>query len=139
MVTPESKALQAKRKRLWTLFRITPEEETLIEAFQRSHPELKLLLGKHMGVDHRHSDGFIRGRLEWRINRAYGMLEQVCPTNLPALLHALALYHEHPPAEQALGEKRYGLIGQAKMKKKMLYGPPATETRKVSKRSSKKS
>jgi hypothetical protein len=82
-----------------------------------------VLLGKKLGTDHCHKDGLVRGLLEWRINRAYGLLERVCPENLPAVLRALAVYHEQPPAELALGEKRYGLIGKARVKKIMKYGP----------------
>lgn len=114
----------SRKSRLWALYRLTPEELDKIESFQKNHPIYKLLLGKWEGTDHHHASGLIRGRLEFRINRAYGMLEKACPNNLPAVLRALALYHEHPPAELALGEKRYGLIGQAKYKKKMVYGPP---------------
>jgi hypothetical protein len=105
------------------LFRITPEEDAQIRKFQSKHPVYKLLLGNHEGIDHNHLSGLIRGHLEWRINRAYGLLEKVCPDKLAELLRALAYYHEHPPAELALGEKKYGLIGQAKYKKKMVYGP----------------
>jgi hypothetical protein len=36
----------------------------------------------------------------------------------------LADYAENPPAIAALGAPRYGLIGKAQRKKKMIYGPP---------------
>jgi hypothetical protein len=52
------------------------------------------------------------------------LLEKVRPLSLPTLLRALAEYHENPPATQALGKKTFGLIGHAKYKKKMVYGPP---------------
>jgi hypothetical protein len=118
------KASKAKARRLWVLYRITPEERERIEKFQKSHAIYKLLLGKNHGTDHNHASGEIRGVLDWRVNRAYGMLEKACPTNLPQVLRALATYHEQPPAELALGEKRYGLIGKAQYKRRMKYGPP---------------
>jgi hypothetical protein len=114
----------ARRRRLWKLFRLTPEELSSIRQFQLGDPIYRLLLGKNEGTDHCHKTGLIRGVLDWRINRAYGMLEKACPTNLPDVLRALAYYHERPPAERSLGEKRYGLIGKAQYKKKMVYGPP---------------
>ena len=116
-----SKSDKAKRKRLWDLYRITPEERAKIRDFQSNHKIYKLLLGKNEGTDHNHKSGLIRGILDWRINRAYGLLEKVCP-DLPAMLRALATYHENPPAVLAIGVK-YGLVGQAKYKKKMVYGP----------------
>ena len=118
---------RALNSRLWMLYRITLKEREAIEKYERAHPSFKYLLGQRLGTDHNHKTGQIRGLLEWRINRAYGMLEAVCPDNLPRLLHALAEFHEKPPAVAVLGEKRYGLIGKAKKKKKMIYGPPIEE------------
>jgi hypothetical protein len=115
---------KAKNRRLLKLFRISLNELNRIKAFQSGHPIYKLLLGKIEGTDHCHTSGLVRGILEWRLNRAYGMLERAFPNNLGDVLRALAYYHENPPAELALGGKRYGLIGQAKYKKKMVYGPP---------------
>lgn len=120
----QDKRLKAKDRRLRTLYRISLDEQNKIEEFQRSHPIYRVLLGKNLGTDHNHKTGQIRGRLDWLINRAYGLMEKSCPDNLAEVLRALAVYHENPPAELALGEKRYGLIGLAKYKKKMVYGPP---------------
>jgi hypothetical protein len=116
--------LTAKARRLWTLYRITPDEQLAIEAYQRKHPAFRLLLGKHMGTDHCHSTGLIRGRLEWRINRAYGLIEKVNPEKTGDILRALADFHDNPPATTVLGSPRHGLLGLAKYKKKMIYGPP---------------
>ena len=113
-----------RRYRLWKFYRITPEEHDKVQAFQAAHPVYKLLLGRRLGTDHRHSDGLIRGLLEWRLNRVLGMVEHVAPTNVSRVLRALAEYYEHPPAVQALGREVFGLIGQAKVKKKMIYGGP---------------
>lgn len=115
---------KARDRHLWVCFRLTREDLNKIEDFQKNHSIYKLLLGKLEGTDHCHKTGLVRGRLEWRINRAYGLLEKAFPDNLPDVLRALAYYHEHPPAELALGEKRYGLIGEARHKKKMVYGNP---------------
>ena len=110
------------------LFRLTPEEHERIRLFQLNNSTYRELLGKRLGTDHDHKTGLIRGLLEWRINRAYGLLEKVCEgRSLPKILRALAWYHEYPPAVAALREKRYGLIGQAKKKRRMIYGPPKGE------------
>lgn len=115
--------LKALARRLWTLYRITPEEQRKIEEFQKRDPEFSLLLGNRMGTDHDHATGLIRGRLDWRINKAYGLLEKARPQNLARVLRALARYHDSPPAVRVIGP-RFGLIGLAKSKKQMVYGPP---------------
>lgn len=121
-MTPQDKA---KDRRLQKLFRITLAERKLIEEFQRKHPVYRWLLGKRMGVDHRHSSGRVSGLLEWRINRAYGLLESIDTAHCGEILDALALYHRENPATLALGYTPYGLIGKAKMgKKKPVYGSP---------------
>ena len=110
-------------RRLWVLYRLKPEERAAVRAFQATHPAFRLLLGSNEGTDHNHATGLQRGLLDWRINKAYGALEKARPANLSAVLRALAEYHDAPPAVTVLGE-RYGLMGQAKYKAKMLYGPP---------------
>lgn len=106
-------------------FRLTLRDYELIKTFQENHSVYRILLGKKLGTDHSHASGLVRGLLEWRVNRAYGLLERVYPHSLPEALRALATFHEHPPATLALGETRYGLIGKALCsKKKKVYGPP---------------
>lgn len=134
--TPEAKKVRAdyramtkdsqyyKDKRLWDFYRLTPGEPEKIRQFQLAHPIYMLLLGTTEGTDHDHKTGLIRGKLDWRLNRAYGMIESICRNQTADILRALAEYHEHPPAELALGKKVYGLLGQAKYKKKMVYGSP---------------
>ncbi len=126
--TKEEKSADAKRKRLMMLYRITPEEQGRIEAFQRS-TEDSILLEKSDGnpdaqifTDHRHSDGLIRGRLAYLINKGLGTIENTYKERTPQILRVLADYLENPPATIALGGPRYGLIGRAKRKKKMVYG-----------------
>lgn len=83
-----------------------------------------ILLGKRNCIDHCHTTGQCRGILEWRVNKAIGLLEKACPEDIVGLLRGLVAYYEHFPAEQVIG-KRYGLIGLAKInKKKKIYGPP---------------
>ena len=106
------------------LFRITPQEHERIRRYQLGHATYRVLLGKRLGLDHRHADGLVRGLLEWRLNRMLGVAEKVAPNNTAEMLRALADYLDTPPAVSVLGENRYGLIGQAKKKKKMIYGPP---------------
>ena len=113
---------------MWVLYRITPAEQKAIEDLQARHPAFHLLLGKRLGTDHNHATGLIRGRIEWRINRALGLLERAAGENISAVLRALADYMDNPPAIEALGGPRYGLIGLAKYKKKMVYGPPEEDT-----------
>lgn len=134
----EKYASVKKEKQLWYKYRITPEEQLKIDSFQKNHPVFNLLLGKRLGTDHDHKTGLIRGRLEWRLNRAYGMIEKVSPNNTAAVLRALADFHENPPAVTALGIKKFGLIGTAKYKKKPIYGSengPIKPEKKVRKRS----
>jgi len=110
--------------RLWALYRLTPEDLQRIEEFQAQHTVYRILLGsKRMGTDHCHKTGLIRGRLDWRVNRAYGLIENAFPDNTADVLRALAQYHDNPPATLALKERRYGVIGRATYKKKMVYGP----------------
>lgn len=77
-----------------------------------------------MNVDHRHDSGLVRGLISWKANKGLAFFQ-----DSPALLRAAADYLEGiPPATAALGAPRYGLIGKAQRKKKMVYGPvPAQE------------
>lgn len=117
-----TKSEKAQDRRLKLLYRISLEEQKKIEEYQRKYG-FGILMGNNMGTDHCHASGLIRGRLDWRINKAYGLLENIKDKHLPDVLRALANYHESPPAVSAIGF-RYGLIGRAKRKRKMVYGPP---------------
>lgn len=118
---------KARAQRLMKFFRLTPEEHARIRNFQFNHGYFHCLLGRREGTDHHHKSGLVRGILEWRLNRAYGAIEAVCPENTSEVLRALAYYHDNPPATQVLGKARYGIIGKAKHKKRMKYGPPEKE------------
>lgn len=128
----------ARRRRLRVCFRITPEEYDSIAEYQRNHDVFRLVLGKGKlkdSVEHRHSDGLIRGVMAAMLNRAYGIIERLYPNNTSEILRALAEFHDNPPATAALGAPRYGLMGLAKYKKRMVYGPPpGTEVKKTTKR-----
>lgn len=146
--TKEQISADAKRNRLWTLYRITPEEQDNIESFMRSNPplydkELSILLEKggakegRVYTDHRHSDGLVRGRLAYLINKGLGVIEGTYKEKTSAVLRALADYLDYPPAVIVLGP-RYGMIGLAKInKKKKIYGSengPIKPERKSGKR-----
>jgi hypothetical protein len=120
--TPEERRYAAKKRRLMLLFRISPEEQDKIEKYQGAS-KFWVLLGKTMGTDHSHVSGLVRGRLDFRINKALGMLENSFKELTPQILRALADYLDNPPAVNAIGP-RYGLIGKAQVKHKMIYGPP---------------
>ena len=119
---------RARAARLMLLFRITPGEQAAILRYEKKDPVLRQLVSNHLGTDHDHTTGLIRGMLDWKINRALGMIEAAVPDpkKVPGALRALAAYYEHPPATAVLGAPRYGLIGKAKRKKRMIYGPPQT-------------
>ena len=48
-------------------------------------------------TDHRHSDGLIRGRLAYLINKGLGTIENTYKERTPHILRMLANYLEHPP------------------------------------------
>jgi hypothetical protein len=72
-------------------------------------------------LDHNHTTGQLRGVLDFRINRALGMIETSFKEKTPDILRHLAQYLEHYPVNMVLG-RRYGIIGKAKKKKVMIYG-----------------
>lgn len=109
------------------LYRSTPEEQDRVEDFER-HSKYSVLLEKGNGdtdaqifTDHRHSDGLIRGRLAYLINKGLGTIENTYKERTPHILRVLADYLERPPFSVIFGP-RYGLIGRAKKKKHMVYG-----------------
>jgi hypothetical protein len=114
---------------LYVLYRITPEEEQCVEQYQRAVEPYSLLLQRGDGsndaltfVDHRHSDGLIRGKLAYLINKALGTIENSYKERTPEILRALATYLDSPPAVEVIGA-HYGMIGRAKLNKKVkMYG-----------------
>ena len=112
----------ARKRALWILYRLTPDEYNSILAFQGGvcagcgeAPH-----GRALAVDHDHKTGRIRGLLCWLCNRAIGILRD----NATAASR-LGVYLTSPTAPRALGKETYGLIGKAKANKKVkVYGPP---------------
>ena len=154
--TPEEKAAASERARLMLYYRLTPEQVIAIEAWQRSQG-LAMLMGHSTlstGTDHCHVSGLIRGRLDFRLNKALGLVEaftnKLTAADLEYLgasnaneatanvLGLLSSYMTLIPAVQAIGPV-YGLIGKAKRKRKMIYGspngplPPVKKAKKVKK------
>lgn len=130
--TPEEKKLAAKRARVWTLYRLTLEEQNMVEDYQRYDPDYAILLTKGdpkeialLFNDHNHTTGLYRGRLAYLINKSLGVLEGVYKERTPEILRALATYLDSPPAVEVIGP-HYGMLGRAKLnKKEKVYGSPA--------------
>lgn len=115
---------KAKDARLRRFFRTSLDEYRAIEEFQSKTVEFAPVLGTtRRGLDHCHKTGLVRGVLDWRVNRALGIIENAFKENTVSVLRAMADYMERYPALLVIGV-RYGLIGKAKAKKKMVYGPP---------------
>jgi hypothetical protein len=118
---------RARAWQLWKFYRITPKDYATIKEYQSKSLVFQVLLGKGKkedAVEHRHSDGLIRGLMSPMLNRAYGLIERLYPKNTSTILRALAVFHDNPPATEALGTPRYGIVGIAKSKKKPIYGSP---------------
>lgn len=139
--TPEQRAAQAEAARLMLYYRLTPEQVLAIEDLQRRQG-LAMLMGLSTlstGTDHDHVTGLIRGRLDFRLNKALGLVEaftsKLQPSDLDylgaatkddataAVLNLMSSYMSLLPAVKAIGPV-YGLIGKAKRKRKMIYGSP---------------
>ena len=117
-----TKQEKAKDARLRKLFRITLAEWNKIKEFQEKHPIYARLLGDRLSTDHCHASGRVRGILSSDVNYAIGRLERVTKGKMADVLEALTLYFRENPATLALGRTPYGLLGKAKVKKKMVYG-----------------
>lgn len=102
-------------QRIWhykTYFHITLEELQKILDYQSG---CCAMCGKSLSkphLDHRHTDGLLRGALCWFCNRVLGLVRDD-----PKLLQRGAEYLMNPPATRALGAPRYGLPGRVGTKK----------------------
>lgn len=102
------------------LYNLKPGEREQIRKFQGGRdPITGAPLKSNANLDHHHGSGLCRGLLNPLTNKA--MIENT------AMLVAMIRYLEDPPAPKALGEKVYGLLGRAKRKKVMRYGPLGTK------------
>lgn len=121
------KAVDHKAKRDREFYNLLPGEREKIRAAQGGvDPISGEPLVDYAHVDHDHKTGLIRGLLNPMTNKF--LIDKV------DILRKSIAYLENPPAVKALGGPVYGLIGKAKKKKKMLYGPngdPAPQTRFV--------
>jgi len=137
--TPEERAAAAEAARLMLYYRLTPDMVLAIEDYQRKHG-MGILMGTSTlstGTEHDHTTGLIRGRMDFRLNRALGMIEAFTnklrdedmralgvgskDASTAEILRLMSTYMTCRPAVQAIGAV-YGLIGKAKRKRKMVYG-----------------
>lgn len=98
------------------LYNLMPGDRSLIRAYQGGLDPItgsSLVPAAHM--DHCHKSGLIRGMLNPMTNKF--LIDNI------AILQASIAYLLDPPAPRALGGAVYGLIGKAKIKKVMKYGP----------------
>ena len=110
---------RSKDQRDWELYGLLPGERDKIREYQRGlDPITGQPLKLNANLDHCHISGLCRGLLNPMTNKRL-------VDNITVLKRTLE-YLENPPAVAALGEKVYGLIGKAKRKKKMRYGPMGT-------------
>ena len=112
--------LTPRQKRDALLYNLRPGDRERIAAFQGGRdPVTGQLLRPNANCDHDHKTGLIRGLLN-------PMTNKLLIDNRQTLINTLK-YLENPPAVAALGEEVFGLIGRAKKKRVMLYGPKGTK------------
>ncbi|SRR5579885_3000167 len=134
-MSEESVAAKTRRrvKRLKEIFNITPEEYDAILAAEGGccpicqQPYRKDGKPKLLNVDHRHSDGLIRGILCAACNRALSVFAET-----PVLFERAAKYLRQPPAVAAIGP-RYGLPGRVNTKKQRKLLKKIKKLRQLSK------
>lgn len=105
-----------RSRKLRLIFHLTLEEDKQILSFQKNSCGIckkPASTEKHqLAIDHRHSDGLIRGRLCWHCNQLIALAHDD-----PVRLQAAAEYLSKPPAVQALGRETFGLPGRIGTKK----------------------
>ena len=119
--TSPDQLAQIRTKMDARLYNLLPGEREKLWAFQNGFDPIthEPLVAK-ANLDHDPRTGKIRGLLNPMTNKLLVDDED--------RLIAMLLYIQHPPAPQALGETVYGVMGQAKHKKKMRYGPEGSPT-----------
>ena len=109
-----------KEKRDALLYDLKPGERQKIAAYQGGVDPLTLeKLKPNANLDHDHKTGLARGLLNPMTNKRLNDNLEVAKRTVE--------YLQNPPAVAALGEKVYGLLGRAKKKRKMRYGPYGTD------------
>lgn len=123
-----------RSRRLFALYRITSVEYDTILAYQGGVCAIckRPPTGNRLSVDHDHKTGMIRGLICWTCNRALGLLRDKLSS-----VQALVEYLIGNPAFLALGVHRYGLLGKAQFKKKMIYGSEDAEANRTSQQAKK--
>lgn len=119
MASPISPISPSARRtaRLWELYRITDQDyESVLSAQGGVCAISGRTSTRPFNIDHCHATGLFRGLLSPWMNKGLSFFDDD-----PALLEAAANYLRNPPAVAAIG-KRYGLLGRAQRKKKMIYG-----------------
>ena len=91
------------------LFKITPAEYDVILEYQGGVCAVchRPPVTTRLHIDHRHSDGLVRGLLCHTDNRAIAMLRDD-----PARAYNVAAYLERPPAVAALAREVFGRTGR---------------------------
>jgi hypothetical protein len=111
--------IRRRAGKLETLYNLTWEDYQRLIAAQEGVCPISLKVLSRPNVDHRHSDGLIRGLLDWKANRSIAFFNDD-----PAMLRRAAEYLENPPAVATFGSPVYGVIGRITKKvKNRRYGP----------------
>ena len=103
-----------REKRLQKFFLMTVEDADKVFAYQGNLCAIckRPALGKRLALDHRHSDGLVRGGLCNWCNRAIARFHDDI-----IRLRAAADYLENPPAVRALGREHFARPGRVGTKK----------------------
>jgi len=118
---------KAREKRLREGYNLSPKQADQISAYQGNvcyfclKPQKS---GKRLAIDHRHSDGLIRGSLCSQCNRLLGRIEAFFKNEAPSILGRIQRYlalENDLPAVKALGQKIYGYPGRVGTKKFRKY------------------
>ena len=121
----QSTRANIKQNKDWRFYCLVPgDREKIWEAQGGMDPISGEPLTSRANVDHRHSDGLIRGLLNWRTNKNL----EVWESSDKGQFGVISSYLSNPPAVAALGGCRYGVIGRvSKLSKNRRYGPEGTK------------
>ena len=114
---------KAREARLRKIFNITSEEYEQVLEHQNGLCPITLRQPSSFYLDHRHSDGLLRGLLSMRANKGLGFFNDD-----PEQLRRAADYLENSIFTEVLGEPVYGMIGRVtKRAKNRRYGPEGSK------------
>lgn len=131
--SPEQRE-KVREARLRKIFNITSEEYEKVLAYQNGICPITLKEPSSFFLDHRHSDGYLRGLLSMNANKGLGYFNDD-----PDQLRRAADYLENSTVTAALGEEVYGMIGRVTKKAgRRRYGPDNTKTPQPRKSAGKK-